>query len=132
MNNFIFQNSTKVFFGQGCVREYLACLIKGADTVLLAYGGGSIKSNGVYDEVTAILQRAGKRVLEFSGIMPNPTYRFKLHNKWRLPEIKFVAYNGYKKRGGENYEKKGAGTFRPSGVADRIRLYESGLRLRCT
>ena len=74
MNNFIFQNSTKVFFGQGCVREYLACLIKGADTVLLAYGGGSIKSNGVYDEVTAILQRTGKRVLEFSGIMPNPTY----------------------------------------------------------
>ena len=43
MNNFIFQNSTKVYFGQGCVKEYLSCLTKGADTVLLAYGGGSIR-----------------------------------------------------------------------------------------
>lgn len=41
---------------------------------MLAYGGGSIKRNGVYDEVTGILCAAGKRVVEFSGIMPNPTY----------------------------------------------------------
>ena len=38
MNNFIFQNATKVYFGQGCVKEYLACLTKGANTILLAYG----------------------------------------------------------------------------------------------
>lgn len=43
MNNFIFQNDTKVYFGKGCVKEYLAGLTKGAGTVLLAYGGGSIK-----------------------------------------------------------------------------------------
>ena len=44
MNNFIFQNSTKVYFGKGCVKEYLACLTKGyGDTVMLCYGGGSIK-----------------------------------------------------------------------------------------
>lgn len=74
MNNFIFQNSTKVYFGQGCVKEYLACLTKYADTVLLAYGGGSIKQNGIYQEVIDILKKAGKTVVEFSGIMSNPTY----------------------------------------------------------
>lgn len=52
MNNFIFQNSTKVYFGKGCVKEYLTCLTKNAQTILLAYGGGSIKRNGVYDEIT--------------------------------------------------------------------------------
>ncbi len=41
---------------------------------MLAYGGGSIKKNGVYDEITAILSAAGKTVVEFSGIMPNPAY----------------------------------------------------------
>ena len=75
MNNFIFQNATKVYFGKGCVQEYLTCLVKPyGDTVLLAYGGGSVKRNGVYDEVTSILRDAGKTVVEFSGIMANPTY----------------------------------------------------------
>lgn len=75
MNNFIYENKTKVYFGQGGVKEYLGCLLKRyGNTVMLAYGGGSIKRNGVYDEVTAILRAAGKAVVEFSGIMPNPTY----------------------------------------------------------
>ena len=75
MKNFIFENATKIYFGQGCVREYLASLLKEyGDTVLLAYGGGSIKRNGIYDEVTSILRDAGKQVVEFSGIMANPTY----------------------------------------------------------
>ena len=75
MNNFIFENATKVYFGKGCVREYLACLIKDyGDTVMLAYGGGSIQKNGVYDEVTSILKENGKNIVEFSGIMANPTY----------------------------------------------------------
>lgn len=75
MNNFIFENATKVYFGKGCVNEYLACLTKDyGDTVMLAYGGGSIKTNGVYDEVIASLKAAGKNVIEFSGIMANPTY----------------------------------------------------------
>ena len=75
MNNFIFQNLTKVYFGRGCVREYLSCLTKDAGTVLLAYGGGSIKRNGVYDEIMGILKAGGKNVVEFTGIMSNPTYR---------------------------------------------------------
>ena len=43
MNNFIFENKTKVFFGKGCVSEYLGCLSKKYQTIMLAYGGGSIK-----------------------------------------------------------------------------------------
>lgn len=41
---------------------------------MLAYGGGSIKHNGVYDEIVGILNAEGKRIVEFPGIMPNPTY----------------------------------------------------------
>ena len=74
MNNFIFENATKVYFGEGCVKEYLSCLIKTCDTIMLAYGGGFIKKNGVYEEVMNILQEAGKKIVEFSGIMANPTY----------------------------------------------------------
>lgn len=75
MNNFIFENATKVFFGEGCVKEYLRCLSKHYnDTVMLAYGGGSIRRNGVYEEVVSLLAEAGKRIIEFPGIMPNPTY----------------------------------------------------------
>ena len=75
MNNFIFENKTKVYFGKGGVKEYLGSLLEHyGDTVVLAYGGGSIKRNGVYDEVMGILKAEGKQVIEFSGIMPNPTY----------------------------------------------------------
>lgn len=75
MNNFIFENATKVYFGNGCVKEYLACLTaKYGDRVMLCYGGGSIKKNGIYEEVTEKLESAGKTVFEFPGIMANPTY----------------------------------------------------------
>ena len=76
MNNFIFENATKTFFGKGCVGEYLCCLAGHyGKNVLLCYGGGSIKKNGVYDEVMESLRKAGKNVTEFSGIMSNPTYQ---------------------------------------------------------
>lgn len=77
MNNFIFENGTKVVFGQGCVKEYLSCFVNKFaenDRIMLAYGGGSIKKNGIYEEVVAVLKNAGKTIIEFSGIMPNPTY----------------------------------------------------------
>lgn len=75
MNNFVFENKTKVYFGRGSVNEYLGNLLKNyGETVMLAYGGGSIKCNGVYDEIVGILNAADKRIVEFSGIMPNPTY----------------------------------------------------------
>lgn len=75
MNNFIYENKTKVYFGKGGVKEYLSSLLKNyGDTVMLAYGGGSIKKNGIYNEISTILQEAGKTLVEFSGIMSNPTY----------------------------------------------------------
>lgn len=74
MNNFIFQNATKVYFGKGVAKEYLKDRIASAQTILLAYGGGSIKRNGIYDEITGIFNDAGKTIVEFSGIMANPTY----------------------------------------------------------
>lgn len=75
MNNFIFENATKVFFGQGCVKEYLSCLSSHyGKKVMLCYGGGSIKKNGIYEEVMESLKKAGKEVVEFAGIMANPTY----------------------------------------------------------
>lgn len=75
MNNFIYENRTKVYFGRGVVKEYLGSLLGNySGTVLLAYGGGSVKKNGIYDEITGVLEAAGKPFLEFSGITPNPTY----------------------------------------------------------
>lgn len=76
MNDFIFENSTKVYFGKGCVGKNLSEILKGyGKNILLAYGGGSIKRTGIYDEITKILKDSGKDIFEFSGIMSNPTYK---------------------------------------------------------
>jgi len=75
MNPFTYSYPTKVYFGQGSAGQALPTeLSKVGSTVMLAYGGGSIKRNGVYDEMQAMLKDAGKMVLDFPGIMPNPTY----------------------------------------------------------
>lgn len=74
MNNFEFENRTKVYFGKGIVGEKLPGLArKYGGKVLLGYGGGSIRKNGIYDEIVGILQGAGVEIVEFSGIMSNPT-----------------------------------------------------------
>lgn len=75
MNEFTFTYPTKVYFGEGVAQKVLGAeLAKKGKTVMLAYGGGSVKSNGIYDEMKGILEEAGKEVVDFSGIMPNPTY----------------------------------------------------------
>lgn len=75
MNTFTYSYPTKVYFGEGAAAKNLpAELAKVGKNVMLAYGGGSIKKNGVFDELTDILKNAGKNVIEFSGIMSNPTY----------------------------------------------------------
>lgn len=75
MNEFVFSYPTKVYFGKGAAAKALrAELGQAGNTVMLAYGGGSVKRNGIYDEIAAILQEMGKTIVEFSGIMPNPTY----------------------------------------------------------
>lgn len=76
MNKFTFTYPTKVYFGEGALKEALETeLEKYGKKVLLAYGGGSIKKNGIYDQVRKFLKQAGKEVIDFSGIMPNPTYK---------------------------------------------------------
>lgn len=71
MHNFDFHNPTRVLFGQGQIAT-LSTLVPEGARVLMLYGGGSIRTNGVYDEVKAAL--AGHTLLEFGGIEPNPTY----------------------------------------------------------
>ena len=71
MLNFTFKNQTEILFGKGQVKEVTSRLPQDAK-VLLLYGGGSIKKNGVYDQTMAAL--AGVNVVEFSGVEPNPTF----------------------------------------------------------
>lgn len=75
MQKFVYEYATKVYFGEGAAREHLAEAVSGyGQNVMLAYGGGSVKKNGIYDEIKKILEDAGKKVTDFSGIMSNPTY----------------------------------------------------------
>lgn len=75
MNSFVYKYPVNVYFGEGCVKQHLTTLLGGyGKTVMLAYGGCSVKKNGIYDEITGILRKAGKDIVEFAGIMPNPTY----------------------------------------------------------
>ncbi len=75
MQKFVYEYATKVYFGEGAVKEHLAQAVSGyGKNVMLAYGGGSIKKNGIYDEVKKTLEQAGKTVTDFSGIMSNPTF----------------------------------------------------------
>lgn len=71
MQNFIFSNPTKIAFGEGQIKELANLLPKNA-RILVTYGGGSIKKNGVYEQVAAALE--GKTWFEFGGIEPNPHY----------------------------------------------------------
>lgn len=71
MKNFVFHNPTKIYFGKGQISK-LDDAVPQDETILMLYGGGSIKRNGVYDQVVGAL--GNRRVLEFGGIEPNPTY----------------------------------------------------------
>ena len=74
LGNFTYCNPTKLYFGEGSVKYLKVELPKYGKNVVLVYGGGSIKKNGIYDAVTSILKECGKDVAEISGVMPNPTY----------------------------------------------------------
>ena len=75
MNTFTYSYPVKVYFGEKAAEKNLAAeLAEVGPNVMLAYGGGSIKKNGIYEELTGILKDAGKTVTEFNGIMSNPTY----------------------------------------------------------
>lgn len=75
MDRFTFHYPVKQYFGKGCAEEALKNELGGmGKTIMLAYGKGSLKKTGLYDKVHALLENAGKKVIDFGGIMPNPTY----------------------------------------------------------
>ncbi|WP_317423796.1 iron-containing alcohol dehydrogenase [uncultured Acidaminococcus sp.] len=73
LGNFTYCNPTKLFFGKGALENIRTELDKYGSRVMLVYGGGSIKRNGIYDQVVRVLAETGKQVAEISGVMPNPT-----------------------------------------------------------
>lgn len=73
--DFSYQNPTTIHFGRNSLQQLGGEVAKYGSTVLLAYGKESIKKNGLYDQVCAILKDQGKKVVELSGIMANPTYQ---------------------------------------------------------
>lgn len=73
LGNFAYCNPTKLYFGDGSLQYLNEELPKYGKNVVLVYGGGSIKKNGIYDEVVDILKTNSKNVAEIAGVMPNPT-----------------------------------------------------------
>lgn len=73
LGNFTYCNPTKLYFGKGALDGLNAELPKYGKNVLLVYGGGSIKKNGIYVKVVAALKANGKEIFEDAGVMPNPT-----------------------------------------------------------
>ncbi len=73
LGNFTYCNPTKLYFGEDALSGLGTELKKYGKNVVLVYGGGSIKKNGIYDDVVRILQEEGKNVAEIAGVMPNPT-----------------------------------------------------------
>ena len=83
LGNFTYHNPTKLIFGQDAIDALAAELEAYGPNVQLVYGGGSIKRNGIYDQVVAALAAAGKNVVEDAGVMPNPTVE-KLNDGVRI------------------------------------------------
>lgn len=73
LGNFTYCNPTKLYFGKNALDGLNEELPKYGKNVLLAYGGGSIKRNGIYDKIVEILKKNGKTIIEDGGVMPNPT-----------------------------------------------------------
>ena len=83
LGNFSYKNATKLYFGDDSLKFLNDELPKYGKNVQLIYGGGSIKKNGIYDEVVKILEANGKTVVEDAGVMPNPTVE-KLYEGIRI------------------------------------------------
>lgn len=73
LGNFQYCNPTKLYFGDDSLKFLNTELPKYGENIVLVYGGGSIKKNGIYDEVVEILKANGKNISEIPGVMPNPT-----------------------------------------------------------
>ena len=73
LGDFTYSNPTKLYFGENALDNLGAELKNYGKNVLFVYGGGSIKKNGIYDEIIKILKENGKEIIEDGGVMPNPT-----------------------------------------------------------
>lgn len=73
LGNFVYSNPTKLYFGENSLQFLREELQNYGKKIMLVYGGGSIKQNGIYDAVVQILVECGKDVVEDAGVMPNPT-----------------------------------------------------------
>lgn len=73
LGNFSYSNPTKLYFGENALDHLGTELAHYGKNVLLVYGGGSIKKNGIYDQVVSILKSCDKEIIEDPGVMPNPT-----------------------------------------------------------
>jgi NADP-dependent alcohol dehydrogenase len=93
MQNFTYQNPVRIVFGKGSIQQ-LGTLIPAGQKILMTYGGGSIKQNGVYDQVMQAL--ADRAVIEFGGIQPNPRYEtlMKAVEICRQQEVGFLLSVG--------------------------------------
>ena len=92
MNDFIYSYPTKVYFGNEATKKAFSSELKNmGNTVMLAYGCKSAKQNGVYNEIYDYLKDAGKEIVDFGGIMPNPTYK-KVQEGAKLAREKQVDF----------------------------------------
>ena len=92
MNGFNFQYPVRQHFGKGCAENALKAEMPHAGKrIMLAYGGGSLKRSGLYDKIRAWLQECGKEVVDFGGILPNPTYA-KVQEGARLVREQHVEF----------------------------------------
>lgn len=89
LGNFKYSNSTRLYFGDNSLKFLAEELKAYGPVVLLTYGSGSIKRNGIYNQVTDILGKAGKQIVELPGVMPNPTVE-KLYEGAKLAREKNV------------------------------------------
>lgn len=90
LGNFSYSNPTKLYFGENALDYLSGELEKYGDNVMLCYGGGSVKKNGIYDKVICVLKAKGKNVFEDGGVMPNPTVE-KLYEGCKIAKENSVS-----------------------------------------
>ncbi len=75
MRDFVYQMPVKVYFGENGVEKHLSTeLLKYGPNIMLAYGKGSVKRNGIYDQIVEILKANNKHIVDFPDIASNPNY----------------------------------------------------------
>lgn len=89
LGNFVYYNPTRLYFGDKAQENIIEAVKDFGPRVLLTYGGGSIKKNGIYNDVVKALTDAGKEIVELPGVMPNPTVE-KLNEGIALARAKQV------------------------------------------